>query len=439
LCLEDYKELAVFKSGGNLRIFLDVTSTHVSGVKTGIQRVVRSLATEIAKLASEHAFEFSLVVCNPSGASGYVILNQLEFDSNRKPEAPNINLNTVYDSEIFTSLKRISVLLKRIDILGVMSSRLIKGLSNKIVETLHALRQGRVRRETNSHFDFKAGDVLLVADAFWVVPNFLSSIIRAKRSGAKVVFLVNDIFPITYPDFTEPNNKELFNRTIFDALDLADGLLYPSNVTKDDIIANIMPDGIIIPNKLVHYGVHKSKTNWLYEGKNRIPGSILMLGTVEPRKNHMLVLKWFLSQAPDNTILTVIGAEGWMNESVISTLRRESNRGQGLSWLEKTSDEDLAYEMTRHEIGIYASHAEGFGLPILEYSAGGLKLVLSDIPVFREVAGDSGFYFDQNSVESLNKAISRATAQRNISAIPVVSWADTAVEVLDFIKSAVGR
>jgi alpha-1,2-rhamnosyltransferase len=80
-----------------------------------------------------------------------------------------------------------------------------------------------------------------------------------------------------------------------------------------------------------------------------------------------------------------------------------------------------------------ASHAEGLGLPILEYSRNGLKLVLSDIPIFREVAGDSAFYFDRGSVESLDKAINSAFASSQVSYLPEVTWRDTADEVMAFI------
>jgi alpha-1,2-rhamnosyltransferase len=418
-----------------MRIFFDVSSTHASMAKTGIQRVVRSLAIEIAKVAREDAVEFSLVICNPNGSNRYVILDSLLFNPIEKAETSKPNLDTFYGSRGFRFLKRISVLLKRIDFLGVLRSRLVRNVSKKIVEALYRLQRPGVRRQIFSYVDFNPGDVLLVFDAFWGIPNFLESAIRAKKFGAKLILLVNDIFPMTHPEFTERNNKELFNQKIFDSLDLADGLLYPSNVTKDAIIANILPGGITIPNQRVLYGTGSdTQTFWFYEQVKRIPGSILMLGTIEPRKNHRLVLKWFLSKAPENTTLTIIGADGWENEEVKSILRRESMKKPGLSWLKEASDEDVAYEMMRHEIGLFASHGEGLGLPVIEYSAAGLKLVLSDIPVFREVAGDSGLYFDQNSVESLDDAISRATAQEKVLSIPARSWDETAIEVLVFCR-----
>jgi glycosyltransferase involved in cell wall biosynthesis len=80
-----------------------------------------------------------------------------------------------------------------------------------------------------------------------------------------------------------------------------------------------------------------------------------------------------------------------------------------------------------------ASHAEGLGLPVLEYSKHGLKLVLNDIPIFREVAGDAGIYFDGQSIESLNTAILAAFSMPEKRTIPEVSWRQTADEVMEFI------
>jgi alpha-1,2-rhamnosyltransferase len=159
-----------------------------------------------------------------------------------------------------------------------------------------------------------------------------------------------------------------------------------------------------------------------------------MIGTVEPRKNHRIVLKWYLNAAPPETKLTVIGKLGWLSQDVEPVLRRESKKKGGITWIQDASDEDMAYEMLRHEIGIMASHAEGLGLPILEYSAHGLKLVLNDIPIFREVAGEAGFYFEENSIESLDNAIKNAFASKEVLSIPEVSWKDTALEVLAFLK-----
>ena len=54
---------------------------------------------------------------------------------------------------------------------------------------------------------------------------------------------------------------------------------------------------------------------------------------------------------------------------------------------------------------VFPSEFEGFGLPILEAYKNGCPALLNDIPVFREVAGDSGVYFDITDGKSLNEKL----------------------------------
>ena len=51
---------------------------------------------------------------------------------------------------------------------------------------------------------------------------------------------------------------------------------------------------------------------------------------------------------------------------------------------------------------VFPSEFEGFGLPILEAYKNDCPTLLNDIPVFREVAGDAGMFFDITDGTSLN-------------------------------------
>jgi glycosyltransferase involved in cell wall biosynthesis len=68
-----------------------------------------------------------------------------------------------------------------------------------------------------------------------------------------------------------------------------------------------------------------------------------------------------------------------------------------LIWLQGVSDEYLERIYADSTALIAASEGEGFGLPIIEAAQHGLPVVLRDIPVFREVAGEAGFYFPAHS------------------------------------------
>jgi glycosyltransferase involved in cell wall biosynthesis len=54
---------------------------------------------------------------------------------------------------------------------------------------------------------------------------------------------------------------------------------------------------------------------------------------------------------------------------------------------------------------VSASKDEGFGIPLVEAMKHGLPLVLSDIPIFREIAQDAALFFDATSPENFSKQV----------------------------------
>lgn len=75
--------------------------------------------------------------------------------------------------------------------------------------------------------------------------------------------------------------------------------------------------------------------------------------------------------------------------------------------LPRLDDAELALAYAGAAAFVFPSLAEGFGLPILEAAATGLPLILSDLPVFREVAADAALYFDPFDPRSLTESICR--------------------------------
>jgi glycosyltransferase involved in cell wall biosynthesis len=416
------------------RLFLDVTSTYNSGLMTGIQRVVRSLAKELSGLAPDHEVEVILITFDPHNPRKVNRLSPAQLAQHFDPMNVAPSTNAFYKSSFFLFPKKLFYLTKRFIPQRVLGSYFFKSSVRKSVDFLFLALNFQRSLSKPQRVRFREGDVLLLVDAFWSTPNILPSTMEAKNCGAKIAVLIHDIIPITHPEFVDLSFAKKFSEMLPDLLLLADMLLYPSFYTREQLVSRFFPDDISIPNKRILWGVSKSRENSTLRNLSRMPNSIVMVGTVEPRKNHLLVLDWYLRLAPDKTKLTVIGKNSWIDSDLITALRRESQRDSGLTWIEDASDYDLDYEMSRHAIGLMASHVEGFGLPVLEYSAKGLRLVLSDIPVFRELASDSADYFDSKSIESLDQAIDRALIKKSVSSVPEVLWKDTALDILIFIK-----
>ena len=127
--------------------------------------------------------------------------------------------------------------------------------------------------------------------------------------------------------------------------------------------------------------------------------TFLMVGTLEPRKEHALVLDAFERLWADghDVQLCIVGKQGWMAEDVVSRLRSLERTEPRLKWLENADDQALAHLYRNSACLIAASRDEGYGLPIVEAAHHALPVLARDIPVFREVGGDWASYFPRNA------------------------------------------
>jgi glycosyltransferase involved in cell wall biosynthesis len=95
----------------------------------------------------------------------------------------------------------------------------------------------------------------------------------------------------------------------------------------------------------------------------------------------------------------------------------EAPRANELTWASRidsicfagrVSDERLRELYAGARATIVPSLAEGFGLPVLEAQRSGCPVVCSDIPVFREIAGDAAVFFDPTKPDQLGEALAHA-------------------------------
>ena len=110
----------------------------------------------------------------------------------------------------------------------------------------------------------------------------------------------------------------------------------------------------------------------------------------------------------------IVGKEGWKGlpdemrrtiPEIVNRLRNHPELAKHLFWLEGISDAYLEKVYAACTCLIVASEGEGFGLPLIEAAQRGLPILVRDIPVFREVAGEHAFYFDGLDPQSLEDAL----------------------------------
>jgi glycosyltransferase involved in cell wall biosynthesis len=129
------------------------------------------------------------------------------------------------------------------------------------------------------------------------------------------------------------------------------------------------------------------------------------LGTIEPRKNHALLLDvWehFARTLPEADIpaLDIVGARGWANETVFDRLDRSPLRGRHLFEHGALADGAAAALVQGARALLMPSLAEGFGLPPAEALALGTPVIATDLPVYREFLGNNPVYLDGSDMYS---------------------------------------
>jgi glycosyltransferase involved in cell wall biosynthesis len=124
----------------------------------------------------------------------------------------------------------------------------------------------------------------------------------------------------------------------------------------------------------------------------------VILGTIEARKNHWLLLQvWrrlierFGAATPR---LVIIGRRGWECENVLDMLERCAPLDGIVIERGNCSDHDVAVYLQHAQALLMPSFAEGYGLPVVEALSAGLPVIASDLAIFHEIAGETPDYVD---------------------------------------------
>ena len=149
---------------------------------------------------------------------------------------------------------------------------------------------------------------------------------------------------------------------------------------------------------------------------------LLVLGSIEPRKNAVLVLQW-LSEHPevlDEVRIVFAGRQAW-GQSFASLIEERGLQGAmatGRIVFTSFVDEAFRTALLVGAVGlIYPSVFEGFGLPLLEAMATGTPVLSSVSSSMPEVVGACGYYFDPYSTHSLHAAYHALRSDRALGRV----------------------
>jgi glycosyltransferase involved in cell wall biosynthesis len=225
----------------------------------------------------------------------------------------------------------------------------------------------------------------------------------------------------------------------------ADIIVADSHSTKRDIIEYFGVEDEKI--KVVHLGV-ESRFRPIgnvekYRLRNNLPSKmILNVGTLEPRKNVVTLIKAFKrlrEKGFEDYKLVIAGDKGWLYEQIFKDVDH-SGLKQEILFRGVVSDEDLPMFYNCADIFVYPSLYEGFGLPPLEAMACGIPVITSNTSSLPEVIGDAGIMVDPTDDKSLSDAMYSVLTDKELwqhmsnnglQRSKIFTWEKAAKEILE--------
>ncbi|HZH46367.1 MAG TPA: glycosyltransferase family 1 protein [Roseococcus sp.] len=204
--------------------------------------------------------------------------------------------------------------------------------------------------------------------------------------GCRIAALVHDLIPLSHPHCFPAGEAARHAERMRGVSLHADAAIAVSDTTREAMQDWFAREGLRLPPvEVAHLGVDLPAATPAGEG--RAP-YFVMLGSLEPRKNHAMMLELWRRMAghPRMPSLLVIGRRPSESHPGIALLDRGEFGGR-VEDLGRVPDAALAHLLHGAQALLFPSLSEGYGIPLAEALAMGVPVLASDIPAFREVGG----------------------------------------------------
>jgi glycosyltransferase involved in cell wall biosynthesis len=244
-------------------------------------------------------------------------------------------------------------------------------------------------------------------------PDFVLPPINGK---VRKVVTVHDLAFVEHPEYYVPQMAAYLNKVVPEAVAAADVIAAVSQSTSQTLIDRFKtpPEKIaIIPNGIRPYfrritdPILLSATSHKFGLKHPL---VLGVGTLEPRKNHLGLIKAFhkaqsaAGNKPRPAMLALAGGPGWLydeTQQLITKLKLENK----VRFLGYVTELELITLYSMADVFVFPSFFEGFGVPLIEAMACGAPVITSHTSSLAEVAGDAAVLIDPHHTGQIAKAM----------------------------------
>lgn len=249
-----------------------------------------------------------------------------------------------------------------------------------------------------------------------------------RRSGVRPFYFLHDLIPVLHPEFSRPHAVRRHLGRVESALENAAGIILGSAAVRRDLEGFAASRGLRLP-LLAVAPLAGAEFVRPARAAPAIPVPyFLCIGTIEPRKNHRLLLGVWQRLAarlgPDTPRLVIAGQTGPMTGDLLAPLTADAALAAHVEHRRACTDAELAGLLHHARAVLVPTLAEGFGLPFVEALQAGTPVIASDIPVFREIGQGSATLLDPADPGAWEAAVLAALAPplRRVSGFIPPRW-----------------
>ncbi len=260
---------------------------------------------------------------------------------------------------------------------GTMRARIAAFAPGALLRAAPSLQAERATYLNVSHTDFD-----LPRHVAWV-----------ERSRLRPIYLVHDLIPINHPEYCRPHAVRRHRGRVVNALRHGAGIIVNSQATARELKHFAEHEGLPVPPMIASWlagaPLARPRAPAPAERAERQPDYFVCLGTIEPRKNHALLLDVWERLASERDVemprLLLIGQWGRGSEAVRKRIAMSPALRRHVNVLSRCSDAELQGWLAGARAMLLPTRAEGFGLPLVEGLALHTPVIASDLPCFAEI------------------------------------------------------
>lgn len=235
-----------------------------------------------------------------------------------------------------------------------------------------------------------------------------------KRGHVYPSFLIHDLIPIDYPQFSGDRAVEMHHRRMRTVAGFASSVIANSAYTGERFSDYFREHGLAAPPVVVSLlgtEIAPPRKDAPRRPKPARP-YFISVGTIEGRKNIAgLIEAWRTMLAEEGRertpLLVLAGKRGWKAQDVFDMLDGDAGLADHLVEVAGVGDAQLAALMEGAVALVQPSFVEGFSLPPAEALCRGVPVIASDIPAHREILGDSALLIDPTDGPGWRQAVLR--------------------------------